>query len=161
MGADGGLAWIVPRGRTDAERMATRDKLLDLLEPWVGSLTRDLPRVGETPAYYELSHELDASYIEGPYGDFIGDDPVIDQIQAFAEHVENAAKVGSYDTFEEYLLDLDSIPQWQRDNEREAFPYWNRELRSAPEDFLARNITAWCRDLCGCIVRIDKQETWT
>ena len=161
MGADGGLAWIVPRGRTDDERMATRARLLDLLEPWVGDLTRDVPSVGETPAHYDLWHELDASFIVGPYGDFIGDGPVIDEILAFAEHVETAAREGGYETFAEYLLDLDTVPQWQRDHEREAFSRWSLDLRDAPDDFLSQNITAWRRDLRGCIARTDKQETWT
>ena len=141
--------------------MATRARLLDLLEPWVGDLTRDVPSVGETPAHYDLWHELDASFIVGPYGDFIGDGPVIDEILAFAEHVETAAREGGYETFAEYLLDLDTVPQWQRDHEREAFPRWSLDLRDAPEDFRAQNIAAWRRDIRGCIARIDKQETWT
>lgn len=161
MGCDGGLIWIVPRGRTDAERGASSAKLLDLLEPWIGALTRDPPSVGATPAYYKIKRELDPNYIVGPYGDFLSGDPKINEIRAFAEHVECAAEAGGYTTFEEYLLDLDSQPQWQRDNEREAFPYWNLDLREAPTDFLAQSIPVWCAALRGCIARIHQQETWT
>jgi hypothetical protein len=174
MGADGGLSWIVPRGRDEREQRRRCDALAALLAPWMSDLTRGLPRCGETDHYRELRARLPRWWIVGPYGDFVGDTPLLDDLDhpvgGYLARVVEDAREGGYATLADRVLDLDTREEWrvEMDASRacDTFPCgsscaeWDACLRAAPPDFLARDIVAWCAEVRACIASVCREETW-